>query len=596
MKKPLIALLTLALLAAVVCYDLGAGESRLQKMLGRDASPATPEAKITPTEQTQANQDKLRAEAKAIWAKALKLDSESKSKGASDFYKEKDPDKKYRILLTMGITLSRGRFDECLRELNGRKEGEIFSWTVLAIFIKAWCDESPREAVAWAFAMKESEYPMRSHLYVSYDDEGVFGGIHRYLYYSLKATQRDPAAWAAFLAESPDAELVAAAQHWLKEIQEPGSIWSQPQIFIGAPETMMLYLLDQMDGNSPQVVMESLRQCPSSNFRGIAARRAALTLSPEVLRQLAASDLFGDELEMPNLLLVLAGEGKASSLDAAAFLFGLRGHRTAENLAAVYAKWPEGQLGVGLSQVMKHGKFKEIESFVNEMIQRPSASESFIVSSLTDSLLRDKALVAYYTALSHTDPASTLARIMQSEAIEDQVDAAGVVLNRWAKESPKSAVSWFKKLPNAKEHPDLVVAIVESWSGKDLFEAVTFSLEQGVGLKHGIMEGLVTNRRLRSVSSDERKLVYALLRNEPEYNQFVISSAFEIYYGSELALKEIAEHAQAGWQTQVVDQVNTWLDTGDKRGTFYLPALSSLDLSSMPPEKIQQLRKPRPQP
>lgn len=588
MKKalPTLALLTLALLAAVVCYDLGAAESRLLQWIGKEKGwywekVANPKEQGSGLTKTEVKRDQLRDEARAIWANAAKMDHDKTTKSFWQFFEETDPEKRYELLKAVGISLSRTRFNQVLNtpvQQDGLEKVSLFR-----NLVKAWCDESPREAVAWMQNIKGSA-PFSSNPIM------VATGITliNCLCYSLDAIQRDPAAWLAFLKEGPEPLLETWSQRLLQEIQQPGSFWADKNI---SEELQWAYIATMIEGAAPDKAVRSIVKCPDEDNKRVLVLQIIYKQSPDSLRRFA--DIAErEDPNVANLYRALAGDAQASFAEASRYLTGDGYNPYAEEtLKQLYSEWFKND---GLEVALRHVAESERKSYIATLMQFAVAEGKINEESLVryaasiDPSKTDPLFVALYTAQHNADYRSILERILHSKGIEDQVESSLHTLTLWSHEEPAAAAQWFQRLPTHRDFPELATRIAGAWSGIDPEAAIDFIVEQGLGFEHGFKYGLTNLMNQHDVSDATLGKLMKSLKSGPEYDQLVLAhAANRLSQDPTGGLRFLKDHARSPWQTALVDQFNAWHEAKDSRAKKLVPTLLGLDLSSVPKEKMK---------
>ncbi len=586
MKKPVIALLTLALLAALVCYDLGAEDSRLLQWIGKEKGwswekVANPKEQGRGLTKTEIKRDQGRDEARAIWANAAKLDHDKTTKSFWQFFEETDPEKRYELLKAMGISLSRTRFNQVLNtpiQQDGFEKVSLFR-----NLVKAWCDESPREAVAWMQNIKASA-PFSSNPIM------VATGITliNCLCYSLDAIQRDPAAWSAFLKEGPDPLLETWTQKLLHEIQQPGSFWADKDT---SGDLQWAYIATMIESAAPDKALRSIVKCPDEDKRRVLAVRITYKQSPDSLRRLA--DIAErEDSNVANLYRALAGDAQASFAEASRYLTGDGYNPYAEEtLKQLYSEWFKKD---GLEVALRHVAESERKSYIATLMEFAVAEGKINEESLVryaasiDPAKVDPLFVALYTAQHGTDYRSILESILHSKGIEDQVESSLHTLSLWSDVEPAEAAQWFQRLPTHRDFPELAARIAGGWLRIDPESAALFIVGQGLGLEHGLEYNLTHIVGQDVLSDATLSNLMKSLQSGPEYDQLVLAhAATRLSHDPSGGLRFLKDHARSPWQTALVDQFNAWHEAKDSRAKKLVPTLLGLDLSSVPKEKMK---------
>lgn len=580
-----------AVLIGAAGYDLASKDSYLQRWIygptvsqpvgvqhSRDMGGADSEAVAA-----LALKKRLLAEARDIWAKARKAESLKVDTLVRRFGTESDADKQFAILRDeMGIGVSRAAFNKDRPALAAQLEKRSNnSLRLFGQMVMVWAKESPREAVAWAHWLTDEQ--IRKELAV---DWMLDFGIH--------AIQSEVVAWAAFIEVSPDPLLEARTKLWLREDEEPGSIWAGAGA-MGITTAMIQSHVERLfDEDTPARSLQRLLACPSAAFKRHAIAGIAAKLPPDELKDLATR-IFAYHPPTANFLRAIAGDPVANFSEGASFALNApRGKYVDSQLAGwtrecvkqIYAHWAKIDASAAVNQAVTAGDREYLELCMVAVAQSGQMDEKGLMQALTDvpAGKRDGALSAFYRAQSVTDPAVTLQRIITSESVADQVDAARPVLVEWAKSAPHDAAAWLAALPPSDGHVELAATIASEWV-KDEFEpAIAFACQQKVRLTHGFLGALAV--AIRNQPDSDITTLLRPLRDDAEYDDLIVTVAGYRSSHPVEAFRFIAAHAVGDWQNLMVDDVIYWLKGEDIRAERFTQALPMMDLSKVSTQRL----------
>jgi hypothetical protein len=407
--------LTLAMVAVLLLgaagLDFAGKDSHIARWLRQIApaavSPAeAPSTAAEPTPAASAQYAQWLAEAKAIWADAMKRDPKTLELQAESFYREANPDKQFAMLKSMGITVTRAAFDQALAD---HRESKPPQNVLIRHVINQWLRESPREALAWlANSVALSLRRMDSEL----------GKI-------IEDLHHRPDYWAAFAEASPIPDLAARLQVWAKEFDDPGSILAMKGVVtIGIED----YMAGLVETGSREKALTALLRCTQGALKDYAIKALTYRLSPTQLLQLANGE-FANDQPLSNMLRALAGDSEASFEDAvrcltSSVLKPLWQFRQsqAKSLERLYTLWLDRDPSAALAHAVSDNTRFVVDSFMNAAVQSGQLNDEVLFDSLNQvsGEQRDAALTAFYRAQAAGDPEGALQRIIQSTLIEDE--------------------------------------------------------------------------------------------------------------------------------------------------------------------------------
>lgn len=577
MKTRLALALLAVLLLGAAGLDFAGRDSHIARWLSETAPTATPPpeapstaAEPAPAESTQHAQ--WLAESKAIWEEALKRDPKTLALQAESFYREANPDKKFAILKSMGITITRAAFDQGMTD---HRKSEPPRKELIEHIVRHWLREAPREALAWSCTL--------------------FGpalkNLDRLLANIMENLGRHPDFWAAFAEASPFPELAAKFKTWARESNDPGSIWAKHDMNTAV---ILDYMIGLIEDGSPEKALKVFSRCPHANLKRETLPRMVHGLSPTQLRQLANSE-FASDPTLSNLLRAMAGDPEASYQDAADHFVvdPFDDGAMAKSREHFYAQWLARDPAAALAHVRSANDEDVTDSFMNAAVRSGQLNEQALFESLRQASgeQRDATLAAFYRAEAAGDPESALQRIAQSALIEDQVEAAKIILGDWARDFPLQAVDWLTRLPPGSNHTELVAAIASTWAYRDPKAAIAFAQQQGLGLRHGFMQAVADAATNRSES--EFLDLLQPYKNDPQYGQLLVlgwmrnSSA-----DPEAVFGKISSNATGNLQSDLVEVLTDRFVREDfvvDNFSGLTKALPTLDLTSVPAEKLAAL-------
>lgn len=587
-KAPL-ALGLLALLAGLTSYDLASERSLLSEWWTSATKSASAQTLATTQSQTTLasapNKEQLLAEARDIWARARKSDLSVYSDSLDLFLKEADPDKLYTTMKSAGINVSRTSFDRIFASMGKEKnqfERNIYFWEKL---LKAWCDESPREAIAL-------NYVITSAYEVHWKE------MSRFISMSAHTFSRYPAAWEAFWEVSPDPRLAGLAKLWQREVEDPGMIWTQAKTHDINESILMEYLSRTLQEAAPETGLQLVLRCPDATLKKKALLGLTERLDAETLSRLS-HEVFAGDAGLANVLLAIAGDSSASHQRAAQYLKDTTAHNeqfysviewAESSRRALYAQWLKGNVAEAMRLAIGSEDSDHWGSYMKDAVKTGILDESIVVESLAGVAAekRDQALAAFYLEEADGDHQKTLLRITESAHIEDQIEAAKPALARWTLKSPEDAAAWLTSLPPTEDHRELAALVAEHWSWLDPVKSLAFIHEQGIGLKHGLAQSLIRGW-LKEPEASANAMLQSF-RQEPEYDELVVNYAFyHLPSHPEQGIQFLKTHVKGHWQTYLVENITRWIKTGDTRLESYQPMLPKVDLSEVPPQKMKAL-------
>ncbi len=371
------------------------------------------------------------------------------------------------------------------------------------------------------------------------------------------------------------------------EFDDPGSIWATNGVNQSA---MAEYLAGLIEDRSPEKALKVLLRCPDANFKSHAIPRIAYGFTPAQLLQLANGE-FAHDPTLSNLLRAMAGGPGASYLEAADRLGSnpLLPHLCGKSLEHVYARWLARDRAAAMAHVMAANDEDVTDSFMNAAVRSGQLNEKALFDSLSQvpGQQRDAALAAFYRAEAAGDPESALQRIAQSALIEDQVEAAKIILGDWARDFPLQAVDWLTRLPPGSNHTELVAAIASAWIYNDTKAAIAFAQQQGLGLRHGFMQAVADAAANRSES--EFLDLLQPYKNDPQYGQLLVLGLPRDPFAEPAAVfSTISANATGHWQSDLVEVLTDQLER-DNLLNELTEALPTQDLTSVPAEKLATL-------
>ncbi len=591
--KGLVAILAAIVAVGVVGYDLASRDSRLARWLafGRDQQVVLlakdqPKA-VSVTALSTGNEERWAAEAREIWANAPKVDAMEVYNAGLYFENEnRDAAKYYEMLHSVGMKISRAAFDRVMKEREAALEqrANFLLWDKMK---RAWIDEAPREALAWTYHINDPIWKTNR-----------MEAVSQLLSRATDAIRREPGAWAAFLAASPDPRIAKHSEVWLREADDPGIIWSKAGEISLSISGLASHATGMVLNDTPARALQVLQRCPDKVIRERCILGLAPRLDGENLLQLAGDD-FAGEPGLANLLRAMAGDAGASFEEALTWALETakrEGYYRTESvwleecMRKVYAHWLKADPAAGFGQIQASGKQEHLERFMMEAARTGSLSEQDVFDLLAEAkpVKRDEALASYYRSLAAHDPEETLRLIAQSEFIEDQVRAAKPVLSDWAESRPEAAIAWLEDLPTGENKVELVAAIVTGWmEGKPgvVEAAIEFALGHGVRLADysGALAYSIRNEKEAAIAE-----IVNPLRGDEHFNLLIVRTA-AYGMGTFPSLQFMARQAEEGWQNALVGEVIRWFKVGDCRADEYALALPTQDLRGVPAGRLVKL-------
>lgn len=581
-----------AVIIVAAGYDLASKDSYLQRWIygptvsqpvAMQHSPSVREADKEAAA-ALALKKRLLAESRDIWAKARKAETLKVNVLVQRFGAETDPDKQFAILRDeAGIGVSRAAFNKD-RPAVATQLDKRFSNNVkfFGLMLFAWAKESPREAVAWAHWLSDEQ--TRKEMPVDWMLES-----------GTQAIKRDPAAWAAFVEASPDPRLDARVKLWLREDEEPGSIWAEAEAAGITAAMIQRHVEHLFDEDTPARSLQRLLACPDAAFKRRAIAGIAPKLPPDELRDLATR-VFAYHPPTANFLRAIAGDPQASYGEAASLALNAPQGKyidwqlagwTRECVKHIYAQWAKIDAPAAINQAVTAEDREYLELCMIAAAQFGRMDEKVLMQALADAPAkkRDGALSAFYRAQSAADPSATLQRIIASDTVADQVIAARPVLTDWAKKAPHDAAAWLRALPPGEGRVELAAAIACEWVTDEFEPAITFACQQGVRLTHDF--GSTLAFAIRDQPETTITALVQPLRGDPEYNDLIVTLATVRRPSHPVeAFRFIAAHAVGDWQNLMVDNVIRWLKGEDSRAEGFTQALPTIDLSKVPTPRL----------
>lgn len=593
MKGGLVSLVVVAGVCGVA-FDLASRESVLLRWLGaREGMPSNegvlvgPAGGIPKVAVNRTAKERWAAEAREIWEKAPKVQ-------VRDIYEVmvyesafRDVTAHYEKLQAIGVRISRGAFDALRKRHEEARLRRGFNlrvdfdeWTEV---IRAWVNEAPREAVAWAY---HREFPAAGWVKAG-----------EALEYVVDYMKRQPGAWAAFVEAGPDPRVGEYARAWLEESDDPGSIWSW-LAELGWPASEFRGVVERKvrDG-PPDQALTFLLRCPDQEVRARYLMRLLPRLNEAELKKLVDTNL-GLEAGLSQLLRAMAGDGSVSFEEVLAWTlkrseseeyFALDEAGMQQCLDKVYARWLRADSAGCLAKVSAAKSSGQFERAIMQTA-RAGMAEAELLAGLAKAKpeKRDEALAIYYRAMAGNDPEESLRLIANSEFVEDQVKAARPILEVWAEADPAAAAAWVETFPLGQNRAELVAAVVSGWVDGRPFEvkkAIAFAQTHGtkLGRYSGALAFSIRNEK-EAILAD----VMRPLREEEGFNLLVVRTA-AYGMGTHESLQFMARQGNDGWQEVLTNEVIRWFQVGDCRAEEYALAIAGQYLSAVPTERVAKL-------
>lgn len=591
--KGLLASLVVVVGVGGVAFDLASRESVLMRWSGSPEKAPLTGATLTGAEATvqketnRANAERWAAEGREIWAKAPKIQ-------ARDMYEVmvyesafRNVEAHYEKLQAIGVRISRGAFDELKKrhEQASLRRGfnlrvDFDDWTEV---IRAWVNEAPREAVAWAY---HRGFPAAGWVKAG-----------EALEYVVDYMKRQPGAWAAFVEAGPDPRLGEYARAWLDESDDPGSIWSRLAEW-GWPTSEFRGVAERKVRNDPpDQALQFLLRCPDRTTRERYLARLLPRLNEAELKKLVDTNL-GLETGLNQLLRAMAGDANVPFEEVLAWTlkqseseeyFAMDEAGMQQCMDKVYARWLQADPAGCLAKAVAAKSKGQLERAIMQTV-RAGMTEVEVLAGLAESKpeKRDEALAIYYRALAENDPEESLRLIVNSDFVEDQVKAARPILEVWAEVDPVAAAAWVEKLPPNVDRAELAAAIICGWveaRPQAAQEAVAFAQRHGTRLADysGLLAMSIRNENEAFIAE-----VLRPLREESEFNLLVVrTGAYGM--GTHESLQFMARQGNEGWQVALVNEVIRWFQVGDCRADEYASAMAGQDLRSVPVGRVGKL-------
>lgn len=591
--KGLVVSLVVLVGAGVVAMDLASRESMLMRWLrSPDKEPSTggelagAQATVQ-KEANRANAERWAAEGREIWAKAPKIKPQ-------DIYEVmvyesafRNVEAHYEKLQAIGVQISRGAFDALKKrhDESNLKRGfnlrvDFDDWTEV---IRAWVNEAPREAVAWAY---HRGFPAAGWVKAG-----------EALEYVVDYMKRQPGAWAAFVEVGPDPRVGEYARAWLEETDDPGSIWSRLAEW-GWPASEFGGVVERkVRDDPPDQALQFLLKCPDRTTRDRYLARLLPRLNEAELKKLADADL-SLETGLSQLLRAMAGDANVSFDEVLAWAlkqseseeyFSLDEAGMQQCMDKVYARWLQADPVGCLARAVTAKSKGQLERAIMQTV-RAGMTEAEVLAGLAEAKpeKRDEALAIYYRALAENDPEESLRLIANSDFVEDQVKAARPILEVWAEVDPGAATAWVENLPPNVDRAELAAAIIWGWveaRPEAAQDAIAFAQRHGARLADysGSLAMSIRNEKEAFIAE-----VLRPLREESEFNLLVVrTGAYGM--GTHESLQFMARQGNEGWQKALVNEVIRWFQVGDCRADRYALALAAQDLRSVPVGRVGNL-------
>ena len=577
-----------------VAFDLASRESVLLRWLGAHEGMPSNEGELGDAEGSvqkafvnHATKELWADEARDIWAKVPKIQ-------AQDIYEVmvyesafRNVEAHYVKLQAIGVRISREAFDalrkryeeaSLRRGLNLR--ADLDNWDEV---IRAWANEAPREAVAWAY---HRGFPAAGWVKAG-----------QALEYVVDYMKRQPGAWAAFVEAGPDPRVGEYARAWLEESDDPGSIWSW-LAELGWPASEFRGVAERkVRDDPPDQALQFLLRCPDREVRDRYLMRLLPRLDEAELKKLVDSNL-GLESGLSQLLRAMAGDGTVSFEEVLSWTlkrseseeyFALDEAGMQQCMDKVYARWLRADSAGCLAKVSAAKSSGQFERAIMQTA-RAGMEEAEVLAGLAKAApeKRDEALAIYYRVVAGNDPEESLRLIANSEFVEDQVKAARPILEVWAEADPAAAAAWVETFPLGQNRAELVAAVVSGWVDGRPFEvkqAIAFAQTHGakLGRYSGALAFSIRNEK-EAILAD----VMRPLREEEGFNLLAVrTGAYGM--GTHESLQFMARQGNDGWQEVLTNEVIRWFQVGDCRAEEYALALAGQDLTAVAVERVAKL-------
>lgn len=594
MKLKISLVLIPLLLLGASAYDLASENSRLARWLGfaPEAPPPTGAKATAPQRPAAGDKTGLTnaearwlQEARDIWSQTVAVDEVAFERTLSKFLSSPSSEERYQLLRASGISITRAGFDTCVSTAKPGKGAFDTAWNLWTAVFEQWIEEDFRQPLAWSLKLKGRR-------------PGDLTQLDMLLSHGVARLQAAPGPWKALVETSPDPRLAVHAEAWLREARSPGSIWAVAAAAGISPSALESHVSQLVEKSPPKQALASLRLCANLKLRGKAARGLAPKLDMEDLRQLALQDLPHDKA-LSNLLLAMTGEPLTSFAEA--INHALESTRpqgydrqteewTRACAARVFAAWLKKDAAEALAHLTTTNQQEYLEDCMAEGVRLSGLGEQTVDEALAGSTAdrRDAALTALYQAQSGRKPMDTLARIIHSSLIEDQVKAAKPVLKSWARTTPAEAAAWVAALPAEAAHAELAAVVASIWVDEEPAKAVAFAQEQGLRLDHGFKGALAFG--IRDNSDSEIRSTFAVYRDEAGYNSLVMMTAgYRLPSSPKEAFAFAAMHAGPGWEREATTLVKGWLSGTDNRAEDFAMALPALNLKNVPAQDVTEI-------
>ena len=587
MKMKLALAVVTLLLVGAVGYDLASAEPYISRwMSGSTAKAENARQRGTSETMTASKPPALLVSASVgRWGKKPDFDLATLKRITAGWFSEKDPAKQLALLRSIGINISVAAFERFMAEARAHP-GRFGASGATRDLLAAWALENPQEALVWMTAMHRI------------DPSGGARVGWQWAMAAKLAMQRDPAAWDAFLKSCPDPAMVKRAQLWLRELDEPGSIWANGKAAGLTDIELASSLSDRIRLGPPDETLRALLGCEDSMTKRQGIMGLAPRLSPEQLMNLATHQFANDE-PISQVLRALAGDATASFDTAIQRTLECRGNEFAKLAGLDPAGWAADCAGRIYEQWMKvdpagairraaSGKQEDIDFLMAEGLRQQRVDEASVVAALAGlpDTLRDQALTALYHAQGDASPQSTLQQIMSSAYIQDEVAAAKPVLIKWADAAPSDAARWVAALPKGSDRAELAAIIARRWVDQDIDAGIAFAQQEGVGLSSGY--GFYTALTYASHAAPEAAARYIQqFRGQPQYADLIVEIAAEKYPRQPaVALRYMADNAPGAWQQELAGNLISWLKNNDYRGEVFARAVTAAEFAKADPQTV----------
>ncbi|MES2709430.1 MAG: sigma-70 family RNA polymerase sigma factor [Verrucomicrobiota bacterium] len=542
-------------------------------------TPGKQTASSSPAIAANSGEDRLAAEARAIWEATVTFPGQAAyQKALREAVYEKDPDRKFALLHAMGVRLSRAAFD---REIASRKGkwADPTKWQMLSRltaedmfigFTEEWRKESPREALAWRFRL-----PMPNSIqWMEY--------ILRDTTRSAAATGVDSAAWAAFMKVFPDPAMATHAAFWAKAEEGAGGFWEQALSAGVDPEFLNSMTRGKIQDDPPEDALRFLLRCPDPAERRRHLLLLSRRLSPERMLELSRNE-FAQDAGAVTALRALAGDPGASFEEAAEVFRECKLRGFTEGLGS---RWLERDPAAALRHAAGTRTLL-LNSLMSEALQKGVVDEAFIGRSFADAPVedRDKLYTALYQSMAGGDPAGALERIISSEKIGDQVTAARSVLEKWSFEHPADAAAWYRRLPATADRSELASTIVSGWIASEPEAALAFAKETGREISHQDLE-VAAVAFGNAASLEETTAFLRQFRGREDYDFALARLAMDKFAGQpEAGIRYLKEEASGGGNRAALSMLSRMALFVTEPAEYARLALT-LDLGGMEPDFV----------